>query len=436
MTAMRIGLVFGLACLLSLGQMPCARALQFSQIQVSGTEAILGGRGPIIDGDTERLRAAVAGVSPVLRLLGLALDSAGGSVSEARQLGGMISAARLPVIVPHSAVCASACFMLLAASPRRLAADDSMIGVHSAAEGGAETDTSLAATTLMARDAADLGVPPGIIGKMVETTPGRIERLNLQDLASMNVTVFSGDLLTALHQADQFPGRRVLAGAPGLVPPARPNAPAIAGLAAGRNDRTSWDAWLASLRGPYRDGALSARDRMNNSVSVDCSGAGVLTRGDFFSGCEAARQRLAPVVVRLRADAEYAAGWNGLVSPVAGGEPVEQEYQGVYFCTGRVVHLTLKVYPRSREPRRRALLLFGPNASSPDVPHGAFLVEGVIEPAAGQIKLVPVKWIMQPAGYSWLGLSGQSADGGKTYRGRVTGSNACTQFTMERGTAD
>ncbi len=421
---MRVGLVFGLACMLGLGPgIPCARGLQFSQMRVSGTEAVLDGRGPIVEGDAERLQDALGEMSPALRLLGLALDSPGGSVSEARQLGRIIRAANLPVIVSHRSVCASACFMLLAASPRRFAADDSMIGVHSAAEDGAETDTSLAVTTLMARDAADLGVPPGIIGKMVETTPGRIERLNLQDLVSMNVTVFAGDPLAALHQAPLSPARRVAAGVP---------APAASGLAAGRADRKSWEAWLASLRGPYRDGARFARDRMDDPTPVSCNGPGNVSRGDFSLGCEVARQRLAPVVTRLHADGEYAAGWNGLVVPVAAGDPVEQEYQGVYFCTGAVVHLTLKVYPRSPEAQRRALLLFGPNASSPDIPHGAFLVEGAIDPAAGEIALAPVRWVMQPPGYPWLGLTGRSADGGKTWRGRVTDSAACTQFTMAR----
>ena len=96
------------------------------------------------------------------------------------------------------------------------------------------------------------------------------------------------------------------------------------------------------------------------------------------------------------------------------------------------MHLTLKVYPRLQQPHRRTLLLFGPNATSPDVPRGAFLVEGIIEPADGRIMLVPVKWGLQPVDYAWLGLSGRLAHWGKTYRGRVTDSSACTQFTMER----
>jgi len=58
-----------------------------------------------------------------------------------------------------------------------MAASDALVGVHSANENQQETDVSLAVTTLMARDAAKDGIPPAIIGKMVETTPGRVEWL-------------------------------------------------------------------------------------------------------------------------------------------------------------------------------------------------------------------------------------------------------------------
>jgi hypothetical protein len=50
---------------------------------------------------------------------------------------------------------------MFAASPRRFAATDALVGVHGASQNGAETDSSLAVTTLMARDARDLApLPP------------------------------------------------------------------------------------------------------------------------------------------------------------------------------------------------------------------------------------------------------------------------------------
>ena len=63
------------------------------------------------------------------------------------------------------------------------------MGVHSASEDGEETDTSLAVTTLMARVAAEMEIPPAIIGKMVATKAASVEWLTHADLLSMNVTI-------------------------------------------------------------------------------------------------------------------------------------------------------------------------------------------------------------------------------------------------------
>ena len=199
---MRSGLVAGLACLLGLA-LPgsAAQALQFDQMTVSPTEVIVGGRGPIVKGDTDRLQHALAAVPPSQRLLGLALDSPGGNVVEGEQLAKLIRARGLAVVIPSNSKCVSACFLLLAASPRRLAASDALVGVHSASEEGQETDTSLAVTTLMARVASEMGIPPAIIGKMVSTKAASVEWLTHADLISMDVTIFDNDAPSAARQA-------------------------------------------------------------------------------------------------------------------------------------------------------------------------------------------------------------------------------------------
>ena len=61
-------------------------------------------------------------------------------------------------------------------------------------------------------------------------------------------------------------------------------------------------------------------------------------------------------------------------------------------------------------------------------------MEGTISMSAGELKLVPVKWIAQPGGYPWFSLNGRSEDGGRTFTGRVTDNPACTQFTLRRVT--
>jgi hypothetical protein len=138
-----------------------------------------------------------------------------------------------------------------------MAASDALVGVHSANENQQETGTSLAVTTLMARDAAKDGIPPAIIGKMVETTPGRVEWLTHADLSSMNVAVYDGDTPTATRQTVTASVPQVAPTPSPLPPPAAPPAQASVppGFAAGRDDRRAWDVWLSGLRGPYRDGA-------------------------------------------------------------------------------------------------------------------------------------------------------------------------------------
>jgi hypothetical protein len=429
---MRLSLAAGLVglCMLVL-PVGSAFGMQFQPIVVSQTEVVLDGRGPIVPGDMDRLSGAVSAVPPTGRqLLVLALDSGGGNVAEAKQMVGLIRSQHLAVMIPRNSQCASACFLLLAASPRRFAASDALIGVHSASQNGAETDTSLAVTTLMARDAAELGVPPLIIGKMVETTPGRVEWLEPSDLALMHVTVFEGDPLVALRQSDASQARRgVVPGAP--VPAVIP-AVGSSGYAMGRDDRRTWEAWLGGLRGAYREGAAFAQTQMFQAAPGTCYGPNNVNRGDFTLGCDVAMQRLAPLAAKLRSSADYATGWNAPGPSISASEAVEQEYQGVYFCARQVAHLTVKVFQRSDESRRIGLFVFGPNDNSREVPSGSFMVEGLVELNGGKIMLTPVKWVLQPPGYSWFGLVGSSDDGGKTFSGQLTGSGICTRFTLAR----
>ena len=434
-TGMRLSLAAGLAGLLGLAWPASpARALQFEPVPVSATEMILGGHGPIVKGDAARLEQALAALPQGRRLLALALDSPGGLVGEGEQLAQAIHSRGLSVLIPADSKCVSACFLLFAASPHRFAGSNALIGVHSANESGEETETSLAVTTLMARDASALGIPPAIIGKMVQTTPGRVEWLTRADLASMNVTVFDGDTVSVARQTDTASNRPV-APAPSPVW-APPQAAPPSGFAAGRDDRRAWNAWLAGRSGAYRDGAVFALTQSDLPQPGSCYGPGGGNRGDFTLGCDVARQRLAPVAARIRTNPDYAAGWNSAnqpaAQPTAMTMPAEAEYQGAYFCGRQVAHLTLKVFPAAGEPRRRAMFSFGPQPTSPDVPRGAFIVEGSVDLHGGAMTLTPVTWISQPAGYDWLGLSGHSEDGGKTFSGRVTDSRGCTIFTLKR----
>jgi hypothetical protein len=440
-----------------------APALQFEQVPVSATEVVLGGRGPIVKGDTTRLEQALAALPRTRQLLGLALDSPGGTVTEGESLARLVRTRKLTVVIPSNSKCVSACFLLLAASPKRLAAADALVGVHSASESGEETLTALAMTTRMAQDAAAMDIPLALIGKMVQAVPPRVEWLTHADLSSMDVSVFEDDMPAALRRANTTGVRRAdpdpppaqaQSQPPSLAQPpsqpqsqAPPQTAALPDFTAGSEDRHGWDTWLASLHGPYRDGAAFAQAQVGlpqsgQSESGPCQGGSEIARGDFTSGCEDARQRLAPVDNKVRSNTDYAAGWNSAGQSIAVDGPMEAEYQGAFFCGRQVARLTLKVLSRSEsasrglalpdQPQRRAVVSFGPQPTSPDVPRGAFIVEGAIDLQGGAITVSPVRWVSQPAGYPWLGLSGSSDDGGKTFGGRTTDNSACTIFTLKR----
>ena len=90
------------------------------------------------------------------------------------------------------ALFASACFLLFAAGKGKVVHPRAKIAVHSASVGSLENPAALAATTAMARDAAALGVPAGILGKMVMTRSEDADFLSRGDLVSMRVD-FTGD---------------------------------------------------------------------------------------------------------------------------------------------------------------------------------------------------------------------------------------------------
>jgi hypothetical protein len=92
--------------------------------------------------------------------------------------------------VGKNASCASACFLIFAAGNTKFASYEARIGVHGASdEYGNETVQSGAATISMARIAKELGVPSGIIGRMVVTPPDEIIWLMPEDLQSMGTTM-------------------------------------------------------------------------------------------------------------------------------------------------------------------------------------------------------------------------------------------------------
>jgi hypothetical protein len=188
--------------------------------------------GEIVDGDTDRLRALVQKLSATLppagELNAVFLDSPGGKLAEGERLAGAIQKLHVAIVLPPGSQCDSACFLLFAADARRSVAADALVGVHSASLEGHETTASMAITTQMARDAADMGVPPQIVGKMVTTTPGRMAWLTRDDLAPMDVRIVDPDK-TAAPKPQAVP--TAPSGAPSPPPIAVPAAQPLEQLA-------------------------------------------------------------------------------------------------------------------------------------------------------------------------------------------------------------
>jgi hypothetical protein len=167
-----------------------AAAMQFQQGTAKDGGYFISAQGEIRAGDLLQFRRALAAVPADKRLAGVLVDSPGGDLSEGARLAELIHDSGLAVIVTSHSTCASACFLLLAASPHRFAGVDALVGVHSASvEGGTETTDTMAMTLRMQRAAADYGVPPVILGKIAETTPGHISWLTHEDLAAMGVKI-------------------------------------------------------------------------------------------------------------------------------------------------------------------------------------------------------------------------------------------------------
>lgn len=185
-------------------------------------------QGEIVEGDSDAFIELVKRANATGRYVAnVRLNSMGGNLLEGAKLADAIRTAKLATNVGRAAVCASACFLAFAAGAEKNASYGAQIGVHGASDqSGRETVQSGAATVSMARIARDLGVPSGIIGKMVVTPPSEMVWLSPQDLQAMNVTMIGKPVQTAQPGA-QGTGVQQLPGGPvDLSPPGAPQAKA------------------------------------------------------------------------------------------------------------------------------------------------------------------------------------------------------------------
>lgn len=324
MTRLLIHAVASIALMLSpsAGQ---AMDFTFKPFEEKPNEGVIVASGEIRPGDDEKLHSLVAALPGNTVLTGILLNSPGGSLLEGVRMATTIRNTGLATAAVR--VCASACFLMFAAGTRKLALNGARIGVHSASVEGVETIGSQAVTTQMARQAADFGVPPAVIGKMVTTAAADIAWLSQDDLRSMDVELVntrqasyqpgsplrpggaspaSAGVSPAGGPAPQLRAAPQQAASAGTVPPAD----ASPAFLAGRRARMDYETWFNSVSGDVRAGAEwwagvrshAQRDHLTCEVGTPL----------WVVGCKQAQTVLASSDSRRRAEPDFRAGWNSL----------------------------------------------------------------------------------------------------------------------------
>jgi hypothetical protein len=181
--------------------------------------------GEIAPGDGDKLKAHIAAANAAKRVVvAIRLDSPGGNLVEGVNLSELVKFGRIATSVRSGHTCASACFIVFAAGNEKFASYNTKIGVHGASdEKGQEVG---AATVTMSRILKSLGVPPGILGKLVVTPPSDMVWLTVDDLRSMSVTMFGKpQQLPNVSQAPNSPLDLSPDPVPQQLPPQHPPPP-------------------------------------------------------------------------------------------------------------------------------------------------------------------------------------------------------------------
>ena len=325
MTRLMVHVVAGIALMLapSAGQ---AMNFTFNPLKDKPNQGVIIATGEIQLGDDEKLHGLVAALPGNTVLLGIALSSPGGNLGEGVRLATTIRNTGLAT--GAHGTCASACFLMFAAGAKKFVFEDARIGVHSASLHGVENAGTHAVTTQMARKAADFGVPPAIIGKMVTTTAENMAWLNQDDLRSMDVELVNTRHASYEPGSPLRPGSAASSAGVGISPvsgpsPYIPTAPQQAAsvgtvpsadasptFLAGRRARMEYEAWFNSVSGDVRAGAEwwagvrshAQRDRLTCETGTPL----------WVVGCKQAQTVLAPSDNRRRAEPDFRAGWNSL----------------------------------------------------------------------------------------------------------------------------
>ena len=147
--------------------------------------------GEIVPGDADKFSQSVRQANDSGKFVAnVRLDFPGGNLLEGVKIADAIRYGKTSTNVGKTAVCASACFLMLPpVQPRTPVMALKSESTELQEKMDEETTASGAATVSMAKIAKELGVPPAIIGRMVVTSPQDMVWLSPQELQSMGVTM-------------------------------------------------------------------------------------------------------------------------------------------------------------------------------------------------------------------------------------------------------
>ncbi len=158
-----------------------------------GSGGTLNVTGTIDVGSAERFKAEVESFREYIKVV--ALDSPGGSVNDALEIGKAIREGGFTTSVAEGALCASSCPLIFAGGTERLATEKSAIGVHQIyanveaanlsaglrAAGEAMSDAQKT-TAAITRYLTESGVDPALWLHALETPPNRLYYLSAAEL--------------------------------------------------------------------------------------------------------------------------------------------------------------------------------------------------------------------------------------------------------------
>jgi hypothetical protein len=120
------------------------------------------------------------------------------------------------------------------------------------------------------------------------------------------------------------------------------------------------------------------------------------------------------------------------VAPLVHAQEIAGEWRGQYVCGQGVTALHLTIEKRGGGDAISATFSFGPLPQNPDVPRGAYAMQGTYDPRTHRLRLDAEQWIKAPPGYVMVGLDGYMSTSGQKISGRVPDLVNCSDFEVWR----